>query len=66
MSADQTDTAAYKENTFPSCSFLKTVYMELTCSYLSTPEERFLALLGVIGIVLNLLLLLFVYVYTAI
>lgn len=40
--------------------------MELRCSHLSTPEERFLAVLGVIGIVLNLLLLLFVYVYTAI
>lgn len=39
--------------------------MELTCPHLSTPEERFLAVLGVIGIVLNLLLLVFVYIYTS-
>ncbi|KAA8594214.1 hypothetical protein FQN60_005048 [Etheostoma spectabile] len=31
--------------------------MDLTCPHLSTPEERFLAVLGVIGIILNLLLL---------
>lgn len=42
------------------------VSMELLCPNLSTPEERFLAVLGIIGIVLNLLLLVFVYVYTSI
>lgn len=52
-------------------SFLKLVesltrfFMDLTCPHLSTPEERFLAVLGVIGIVLNLLLLVFVYIYTS-
>lgn len=40
--------------------------MDLTSPHLSTPEERFLAVLGVIGIVLNLLLLVFVYIYTSI
>lgn len=39
--------------------------MDLPCPHLSTPEERFLAVLGVIGIFLNLLLLVFVYIYTA-
>lgn len=39
--------------------------MELACPHLSTPEERFLAVLGLIGILLNLLLLVFVYIYTA-
>lgn len=40
--------------------------MDLMSPYLSTPEERFLAVLGVIGIALNLLLLVFVYIYTSI
>jgi hypothetical protein len=40
--------------------------MDLATPYNSSPEERFLAQLGLLGIVLNLLLLLVIYIYTSI